>query len=93
MSEHIALAVANDRRRAEGAIRTAAVLTSYFARGDTAGATEEMLTAGRARLAHPDDSLVQLAQRLGVTKDTLSGRLRRLEDLASARTRREMEAA
>lgn len=93
MSEFIELAVANDRRRTEGAIRTVAVLTRYFAQGDTTGATEEMLIAGRARLAHPDDSLVQVARRLGVTKDTLAGRLRRLEDLASARNHRDLEAA
>lgn len=93
MSEFTELLVANDRRRDQGARRTVAVLADYFRRGDTTGATESMLTAGRARIAHPDDSLVQLAARIDVSKDTIAGRLRRLMDLAQFNKHRVREAA
>ncbi len=88
MSEYAVLEKANRLRRNVGASRTIAVLEVFFERGDTTGATDTMLEAGRARIAHPDDSLAQLADRLGVTKDTIAGRLRRLEDLVFARNRR-----
>jgi DNA-binding transcriptional regulator WhiA len=84
------LEAANAARQEQGADRQTAALTEYFEAGDTTGATEEMLAAGRARLAHPDDTLAQLADRLGWTKDAYWGRLRRLLRLAAqARARAE----
>jgi plasmid maintenance system antidote protein VapI len=42
----------------------------------------QLAEAGRLRYAHPEESLAELAVRAGVTKDVMSGRLRRLFTLA-----------
>lgn len=75
------MAAANAARQEAGSARLIAVLTDYFAAGDTAGAPECWLTTGRARLRHPHDSLAELGARLDVNKDVVAGRLRRLERL------------
>jgi len=51
---------------------------------------ESLIQAAQMRIEHPDDSLSELAARLGLTKSALNHRLRRLEDISVERNGKNM---
>lgn len=74
---------ANARRSAAGAV--AQVRQSYIA---LRHATDPgVIAVLRARVDHPDDTLGQIAARLGMTKDAYSARLRRALDAPRSASR------
>lgn len=79
------LVPANEQRRIDAAARAVPVLRALFARGTPM--SQNLALVGRLRLDHPDDTLAELGQRVTppLSKDTISGRLRRLLQAARAR--------
>lgn len=73
---------ANQQRQLAGAAAQIAQVRADLAILGESKVPDHLLRAAQARLGFPNDSLAQLAARLGVTKDVVSGRLRRLYELA-----------
>lgn len=70
---------ANERRRASAAERAVPALRALLEqRGDAL--PPQLVLVGRLRVAHPDDSLAQLGERVEprLSKDAVASRLRRL---------------
>lgn len=71
-----------ERTRQAGPAQAARVRTAL----DRLGSDHNLADAeaGRLRVAHPGDTLAELAARAGVSKDAIAGRLRRLLIAAQA---------
>jgi hypothetical protein len=72
---------ANVDKTLAAAERLKNVITRLEASGRLDKLPEILKEMARARLAHPEDSLAQLAERLGISKSCLNHRLRKLEEL------------
>jgi DNA-binding MarR family transcriptional regulator len=70
---------ANAVRQADAAARDAAVARAVLARPlSVAGLTRTEAAVARGRLDHPGDTWTELAARLGITRASASGAMRRL---------------
>ena len=75
-------AIMNERRHVAGAAVQVATARADLAALGLANVPRHLLRTAEARLGYPNDSLTQLGVRLGMTKNAVAGRLRRLHELA-----------
>lgn len=74
----VVLAESNEARQASAAKRTVAAARRALPLREVLGLNQLHVDVLQARVDHPDDSLVELAVRLQVSKNAVASRIRRI---------------